>query len=285
MARPHRLLAVVVLLLTAGAAAGPPRAGETPREVVDGLPAFATLAPAGAPRFVLRGTQATARAAQLAAVAKAVQADVARRFLSGAELSGRAPVDVCLFETAADYAAFSSRLLGGRPPPSDLGFFDPGLRVVVANVGRSIGNLRHELAHAVLNDDWPQVPSWLTEGVGSLYGTAALEADGTFRFLVNYRLAHLLAAKRDGTLPDLPQLAAATPDEVYGPRVMAFYGLARYLLLYLDGRGALGAFLTEYRRAASTKARREALERHVDWAGFLRWADGLGAAAARPKRR
>ncbi len=277
MARPHRLVAVAVLLLALGAAAEPPR------EVVDGLPAFATLAPPKSPRFVLRGTQPRARAAQLAALARAVQADVARRFLTGADLTARAPVDVCLFETAAEYAAFSSRLLGGRPPPSDLGFFDPALRVVVANVGRSVGNLRHELAHAVLHDDWPQVPSWLTEGVGSLYGTAALQKDGTFRFLVNYRLAHLLAARRDGTLPDLAQLAAATPDEVYGPRVMAFYGLARYLLMYLDGRGALGAFLKEYRGAGSVKARREALVRHVDWAAFLRWADGL--AGAPPRRR
>mgnify|MGYP000326095742 CR=1 FL=1 len=30
-------------------------------------------------------------------------------------------------------------------------------RLVVANVGRSPGNLRHELAHALLGDDWPDI--------------------------------------------------------------------------------------------------------------------------------
>lgn len=197
-----------------------------------------------------------------------------RRFLTASDKSALAPVEMCLFEKASDYDAFVAKLLDGAAAPSELGFFDPTLRVVVANVGLSIGNLRHELAHALLHDDFAAIPSWLTEGVGALYGTAVREKTG-FRFVVNYRLRHLRAAKKAGKLPDLAALAAAGPAEVYGEDSPAYYALSRYLLLYLDGRGTLRAFFDEMRNAASPAQRQKALEQAVDYRAFLAWTDTL----------
>lgn len=250
---------------------------------VEALPVVGRLDAPGGTRVVLRGTLSPGRAAGLTALAGAVQRDVARRFLSGASHDELPPVDVCLFESAASYEAFVTKVLDGAPAPSALGFFDPRLRLVVANVGppgrsrgaSSVGNLRHELAHALLHDDFPGIPSWLTEGVGSLYGTAVLEKSGRFRFAVNYRLRHLRAAKAAGAVPDLAALAGATAEQVYGDDVLTWYALARYLLLYLDERGTLRACFDELRRAQTAAARRRALEAHVDFQDFLAWSDTL----------
>lgn len=241
----------------------------------DRLPAFARLEAPKGTRLVLRGAAGAERARLLTALAKAVQQDVTRRFLSGADASALPPVEVCLFEGTAPYRAFAVQVLDGAEPPSDLGFYEPRRRVVVANTGLSVGNLQHELAHALLGDDFPDVPAWLTEGVGALYGSARLEKDGRYRFLVNYRLKHLRAARAAGTLPGLAALAASTPAEVYGPNVLAYYAEARYLLLYLDGRGELPAFFAAMRAAKTVPAQREVLERSVDAARFLAWTQTL----------
>lgn len=228
-----------------------------------------------ATRVTVRGNLSKARARALVALAAAVQADVTRRFLSKADHSALPPVELCLFERSADYDAFVDELLGGRPSPSPLGFFDPTLRVVVANVGLSVGNLRHELAHALLHDDYPDIPAWLTEGVGALYGTAALDKTGRFRFLPNYRLRHLRAARKAGTLPSLAQLARSSADDVYGERVVEYYALARYALLYLDAHGTLPRTFAALRGADTPEARERVLLAALDDASFLAWTETL----------
>jgi len=260
-----RLLAVVALWSLPAVA----------ERVADTLPVFARLEAPKGTRLVLRGRPTAERAKLLSALAQAVQQDVTRRFLSGTDASALPPVEVCLFDGSAAYHAFAVQVLGGAEPPSDLGFYEPRLRVVVANTGLSIGNLQHELAHALLGDDFPDVPSWLTEGVGSLYGSARLEKNGRYRFLVNYRLRHLRAAREAGTLPDLATLAASTSAEVYGPNVLAYYAAARYLLLSLDGRDELPGFFAAMRAAKTSKAQREVLERFVDYPKFLAWTQTL----------
>ncbi|MFT3841809.1 MAG: hypothetical protein QM723_32765 [Myxococcaceae bacterium] len=236
------------------------------REAIDALPVAAKLGD----RFTLRGKLSPARAQQLLAIASSVEQDVKRRFGSGAN---PAQVPMCLFETAKEYAEFNHALLDGGEPPSELGFYDPTMRVVVANVGLSIGNLRHEMTHALVADDFPGIPSWLTEGIGSLYGTAVLK-DGRYVFVANYRLKHLREAKKDGTLPTLHELVTAPPEVVYGPKVMAFYGLVRHLLLYLDRQGTLSKFYAEF-RAAKVEDREKVLLRYVDEKKFLAWTDSL----------
>ncbi|MBL8918817.1 MAG: hypothetical protein JNJ54_08170 [Myxococcaceae bacterium] len=241
---------------------------------VEGLPVVGHLDAPGGTRVTIRGALSKARARQLVTLAAEVQGDVTRRFLTATDKSVLPPVELCLFERSADYDAFVAQLLEGARSLSPLGFFDPARRVVVANVGLSVGNLRHELAHALLHDDWPDIPAWLTEGVGALYGTAALERGG-FRFLPNYRLRHLRAARKAGTLPTLSQLARSTADEVYGARVLEFYALARASLLYLDAHGTLRATFDALRGATTADARERVLLGAVQADAFFTWTDGL----------
>jgi hypothetical protein len=146
----------------------------------------------------------------------------------------------------------------------------------VVNLARGAGNLRHELVHPLLGDDFPTIPSWLNEGIGALYGTSVPGRAGRFRFLVNYRLRDLQAALRAGDLPGVDALVDSGEDQVYGERAMVYYALARYLLLYLDAQGRLDGFYRDVRAAGGDPdAVRALLGALVDQRQFVAWARSL----------
>jgi len=252
-------------LLAAPAAARPPE--------VAALPELARIDDVGPTVVILRGSDLTKkRAARMERLARRVYLDLERRFIDTTKKEERPAIDVCMFETTAAYTAFVRRALGAGDW-STMGFYLPSERLVMVNLGKSVGNLRHELAHPLLGDDYPDIPSWLNEGIGSLYGTVRDRDDG-IRFVVNYRLRHLRQARAADTVPTLEQVAASTRAEVYGPRAMVYYGLSRYLLLYMDRKGELSDFYGEMRdyNGADALAR---LQKRVDWTEFLKWVDGL----------
>lgn len=267
--RAFPILVLVVVILAGQALAG------APCSRVDALPVIARIQEKDGTRFVLRGRLGKRRAARMTRLAQAVVRDVSRRFLQQRDRSKRAPVDVCLFATTRAYRAFVRGVYGDDAEHSELGFYSPSRRLVVANLARSAGNLRHELLHPLLGDDFEDLPAWLNEGFGSLYGSAARTRTG-FRFLVNYRLRHLKAARRAGRLPGLDELAASTHEEVYGEDAGTYYALARYLLLYLERKGKLEEFVRVLRSKPMTTAwQRNVLHRFVDQQAFLAWTGKL----------
>jgi hypothetical protein len=137
----------------------------------------------------------------------------------------------------------------------------------------SIGNLRHELAHPMVDDDYSKIPAWLGEGVGSLYGTARWKRD-RFEFLVNYRLRDVQRALREATLPTFAQLTASTSREVHGATSMIYYGMARYVLLFAEQQGKLEGLYREL-RDADKKDHGKVLAKHVDERAFLAWVKKL----------
>jgi hypothetical protein len=264
---PTTLLALLWLLWPAAAGGRHPRVSKEPVQ--------ALIEEDGQTRIVLRGRIGRQRAKEMERLARAVQRDVARRFLSGKDKSGLAPVDLCLFGSARSYREFVEDVFGEGYDVSDWGFYVPGRRLVVANIGASRGNLRHELTHALLDDDFPDIPDWLNEGLASLYGTAVQTKKG-FRFLVNYRLRHLREALEAGLLPDLEELSNSTRQDVYGLNSLAYYALSRYLLLYLDHRGKLEEFVRELRQGHITPPDQlHLLEEYIDYDVFIEWTHKL----------
>ncbi len=258
------------------------------------LPVIARLDKIAPTTFVLRGRLSKRRARAMERLARSIIGDVATRFVgpvaptssASTAKAGRSAVDVCLFETDEDYAAFSAQT-GDRD--TMLGFYLPRQRLVVANLGRSVGNLRHELIHPLVGDDFAKrrahLPAWFNEGLGSLYGSARVNPRGV-RFLVNYRLRSVLSAKRAGQLPSLSEIAGSGRPQLYGPRSGTFYGTARYLLLYLDASGTLDEFYRELAVSNGTETeQRRLLEKHVDYTKFVAWLSKLrnGSLAPRPR--
>jgi hypothetical protein len=49
------------------------------------------------------------------------------------------------------------------------GFYNPRDRLIVATALGGYGTVLHELMHALVRDDFPEVPAWLEEGMATLY--------------------------------------------------------------------------------------------------------------------
>lgn len=271
-ARP-RLATLSCALLLGVAIPAPGAAAASPvGEAIAALPELGRIEGGHAP-VVLRGQLRPARARRAQQVATWVVQDMQRRFLRSGGPVASEPIAVCLFDDDASYEAFAAQLFGAAADHSPWGFYLPSARLVVANLHQSVGNLRHELAHALLGDDFPEIPAWLNEGIGALYGTARHQAGG-YRFLVNYRLRHLAAAQQRGAVPTWAQLARSSSEDVYGPDALTYYATARYLLLYLDRRGQLGDFYRALRDLGASPAQQlSLLEATVDRAAFLAWAE------------
>jgi hypothetical protein len=252
-ARGVRWLVVLVLLAATAAHAAP----------CDELPVLATRG-----HVVVRGQLTRRQLKPALALVEGVVADVHRRF--GAEPAK--PLTLCLLGDANAYTRAASAF---GDIPSEWGFYRPDLRIAIANVGQSIGNLRHELVHPLLGDDFPAIPAWLNEGIAALYGTSKPTAKG-FTFLVNYRLRDLQRALKRGDLPTLAELAASTDEDVRGDRAATFYAMSRYVLLYAERHGTLGELYAAMRDASGDVERQQLiLERTIDERAFRAWAAKL----------
>ena len=220
--------------------------------------------------IVVRGALSKAQQKQALELVDGVTRDVAARFGGGA----KQPLTLCLMGTHDGYLREAAAF--GDDIPSDWGFYRPDLRIAIANVGQSIGNLRHELVHPLLGDDWPDIPAWLNEGTASLYGTARPTKKG-FQFLVNYRLRDLQRALAAGELPTLAELAATTADEVErSERAPVYYAMSRYVLLYADQHGKLPALYAALREASGDVAKQQQiLTSTIDERAFRAWAAKL----------
>jgi hypothetical protein len=153
------------------------------------------------------------------------------------------PVLILLFESDEPYRRLAKRWFGDTDV-SRFGYFRHD-NVMLMNVGTGTGTLVHELTHALIKPDFPDVPSWFNEGLGSLFEQCTL-ANGDIRGLENWRLPALQRAIRSDTLRPLSELIA--DDEFYNDaRVGLNYAQARYLLMYLQDHGTLPAFYKRFR--------------------------------------
>lgn len=261
------LLWLSLWLASTGTAVADTEAGRVDA-MIAGLPELGTLE-RGRARVVMRGAVTKAQRRSVVVVADQVIADVARRFTAKAG-DPHAAIRLVLLDSDRSYrtaaAAFDAR-------PSDWGFYRADLRVAIANLGASIGNLRHELVHPLIGDDFRGIPAWLNEGIAALYGTARWNGK-RFEFLVNYRLRDLQRAIKAGTLPTIAELAASTDADVRGERAMTYYAMARYVLLFVEQRGKLSELYAAL-RGADRKRHGEILARYVDDAAFVAWAKRL----------
>jgi len=221
-------------------------------------------------RIKVEGEVAAKQEKQVVQLVEAIVSDVEKRFTQPTKTADPT-VTLQLFATADRYREEAAKL--GEPIPSDWGFYRPDKRLALANLEAGIGNLRHELVHPLLGDDFPGIPSWLNEGIAALYGSSKLGKHG-FTFVVNYRLRDLQRALKAGTLPSLHDLATSSFEEFHGERAMVYYAYARYVLLYLDRKGKLSALYADL-RAADPAKQAEVLASYVDEKDFRRWAKSL----------
>ncbi len=165
-------------------------------------------------------------------------------YLEYFEASPTAPLPTFVLPNAAAYRRFVVSVYGDEGPAlGNLGFFDPGRRLLILNHGPGPGTLAHELVHPLLRHDFPQAPAWLDEGFAALYEHKTYQ-DGRMKPFVNWRMRHLRARARDLSLHEL--MTSSTGD-VYGRDSGLYYAMGRHFLMHLHRQGHLAAFYRAYR--------------------------------------
>jgi hypothetical protein len=154
------------------------------------------------------------------------------------------PVLILLFETEGPYKRLAKKWFDKENVPH-YGYFRHD-NIMLMNVGTGTGTLVHELTHALIKPDFPDVPSWFNEGLASLYEQCSLGGTPAIRGLVNWRLPGLQKAIKDGTLRSLEELID-DPRFYREDLVGVNYAQARYLMLYLQDKGLLVKYYTSFR--------------------------------------
>jgi len=153
------------------------------------------------------------------------------------------PILILLFESDEPYRHAAKKWFGDEDV-SRYGYFRQRDNVMLMNVSTGTGTLVHELVHALIKPDFADVPSWLNEGLGSLFEQCTL-ADNDIRGLENWRLPALQRAIRQNKLRPLSEMIA--DDDFYNAeRTGMNYAQARYLLMYLQEKGKLRDFYRHF---------------------------------------
>jgi hypothetical protein len=153
------------------------------------------------------------------------------------------PVTVLLFSGEASYDRYARKLFG-ETGVSVYGYYKPDRRTLVMNISTGGGTLIHELTHALIDFDFPNVPDWFNEGLASLHEQCRFKPnDSGLEGLPNWRLPGLQKAITEGKLR--PLVAIMRDDDFRGADIGRNYAQARYFCLYLQEKGLLEEF---YRR-------------------------------------
>jgi hypothetical protein len=153
-------------------------------------------------------------------------------------------IDIWLFKDKASYEQNAERLFG-KKPDTPFGYFSSKDKALVMNIETGGGTLVHEIVHPFIAANFPECPTWLNEGLGSLYEQSG-EKDGKIHGSTNWRLKGLKEAIRAKKLPPFKELCAADTKEFYEKDKGGNYAQARYLCYYLQQKDLLQKFYRQF---------------------------------------
>jgi hypothetical protein len=142
-------------------------------------------------------------------------------------------ITVLLFADDKSYRQWADTLFGDKVM-SPFGYYRPGGRALVMNIGRGGGTLVHELTHALIVYDFPSVPLWFNEGLASLHEQSGISGERIVG-KVNWRLGALEKAIADGTLRPLADMISK--DDFYDEKTRGInYAQSRYFFMYMQDK-------------------------------------------------
>lgn len=156
------------------------------------------------------------------------------------------PITVLLFGSERTYDEYARKVFGDEGI-SVYGYYKPRERTLVMNIATGGGTLVHELTHALMAFDFPEVPDWFNEGLASLHEQCRFREgnDGPWiEGLENWRLAGLQEAIRRKQLRSLEDLIKS--DDFRGRDEGRNYAQARYFCLYLQRKGLLREYFRRF---------------------------------------
>jgi hypothetical protein len=156
-------------------------------------------------------------------------------------------ISIYLFPDLGSYHAYCQQHYGA-PCISRFGFYEPSERKMVMNGAG--GTLTHELVHPMVEADFPLAPTWLNEGIASLFEQPIIPKPGEIHGGKNWRHPRLLGAlgSTGHGLEARPSGIIGMTNEVFrGTNEDLHYAAARYLCQWLDERNQLWPFYQHFR--------------------------------------
>jgi hypothetical protein len=198
--------------------------------------------------FVVVGDEApsTVRARAAGTVRWAVTKLKARYF----EKDPNHILTIYLFKDAKSYMWHAKKLFDDEPS-TPYGYYSPAHRALVMNISTGGGTLVHEIVHPFMESNFPEVPAWFNEGMGSLYEQSS-ERNGIIWGLTNWRLTGLKEAITARKTIPFKRLTSTTDNQFYGDVTGMYYAQARYLCYYLQVKGLLQKYYKSFRAAQGT---------------------------------
>ncbi len=154
------------------------------------------------------------------------------------------PILILLFDDADTYKRLADKWFDYRDVPH-FGFYMNSRHAMLMNITTGGGTLVHELTHAMIAPDFPDVPDWFNEGLASLYEQSSMQ-NNTIVGLPNWRLPALQKAIKENTLRPLQELIE---DKDFRDAKLTGinYTQARYLMHYLQDKGQLTTYYKAFR--------------------------------------
>jgi Protein of unknown function (DUF1570) len=162
-------------------------------------------------------------------------------------------ISVYLFPSAAPYEAFCKKQYAA-PCIATYGFYQPGDRYMVMNAGLGIGTLTHEIVHPLVETDFPNAPTWLNEGIASVFEAPSIPKVGEIHGVKNWRHPRLVRAMKSAAEKEHAKLDTlfGMPDTTFRSDAEDLhYAMARYVCQWLDGQGKLWPFYQRWRDHAA----------------------------------
>ncbi len=161
-------------------------------------------------------------------------------------------LEIWLFKDKESYEKHTQLLFNDRPT-TPFGYYSPGHKALIMNIGTGGGTLVHEIVHPFMETNFPASPPWFNEGLGSLYEQCGDEK-GHIHGYTNWRLPGLQSAIRSDSVPSFKTLMEMDPQEFYNDDRGTNYAQSRYLLYYLQQKDLLVKFYKEFHAAQKTDA-------------------------------
>lgn len=192
-------------------------------------------------------------------------------------------ISVYLFPNATSYQAFCTQKYAA-PCIAHYGFYQPSDRYMVMNAGLGLGTLTHEIVHPLVETDFPAAPTWINEGIASVFEAPAIPRTGEIHGVKNWRhprLKKALTSDERGRA-SVSALFAMSDETFRGDREDLNYATARYVCQWLDERGKLWPFFQRWRDNAAVDPKGEKAFREIVGttpaeadAAFTKWALAL----------
>jgi hypothetical protein len=158
-------------------------------------------------------------------------------------------IAVWLFKNDDTYRRYTKTIFN-HVPTTPYGYYDDDEKALIMNIATGGGTLIHEMVHAFMSANVPDCPTWLNEGLGSLYEGVDLQNDHLVG-LLNWRLPGLQRAIVDRGLPSFKTLTSLSMHAFYNQDPGTNYAQARYLLYYLQKQGLLFDFYQRFLKQRS----------------------------------